>query len=68
MAKLTDKSYMPFGAHEGKIMEDVPVSYLHFMWFKRNYNKYSEGVNLLADYIRDNLKVLKEEDKNLIWD
>ena len=32
MAKLTDTSLMPFGKHRGSKMEDVPASYLLWLW------------------------------------
>jgi Putative quorum-sensing-regulated virulence factor len=55
---------MPFGKHKGKPMQDVPASYLHFLWssgFKDNYDSN------VADYIRRNLNALKQEYGDGVW-
>ena len=54
---LNDNSPMPYGKYKGKLMENVPASYL--MWL------YDEGKcnEEVRDYIKDNLDVLKEEIK-----
>lgn len=52
---LTDASPMPFGKHQGKKMEDVPASYLLWLW---NENVTQPAVRA---YIQDNLDVLKFE-------
>lgn len=61
--KLTDTSEMPFGKFKGKLMQDVPVDYLHYLWHKGMKNEDTS----VANYIRDNLDVLKSENKDLIW-
>ena len=52
---LTDESLMPFGAHKGKRMIDVPASYL--MWLHDN----NRASGLVKEYIDDNLQALKQE-------
>lgn len=54
---LKDTDQMPFGIHKGKKMEDVPASYL--MWLYDN-NKCNGNVK---EYIIDNLDVLRGEIK-----
>lgn len=58
---LYDDSKMPFGKHKGKLMQDVPVNYLH--WFWHNGDKQS-SVGL---YIKENINAFKLENKDLIW-
>lgn len=61
---MTDLSPMPFGkAHLGKPMQDVPVSYLHYLW--TTGKKHEQ--NPVARYIRANLKALEMEDRDLDW-
>lgn len=57
---LTDTSKMPWGAHAGKPMQDVPASYL--IWLYDN-NKCSPDVR---QYITDNLETLRLEVKQKI--
>lgn len=54
---MTDQSLMPYGAHKGKAMINVPAQYL--MWLYDN-NKCSGEVK---KYIEDNKDVLKVEIK-----
>ena len=54
---LTDNDKMPWGAHKGKAMINVPASYL--IWLYEN-NKCSGDVK---KYIEDNMQVLKSEIK-----
>lgn len=54
---LTDESPMPFGKFQGDKMANVPASYL--LWiFKEN-----KCADLVAQYIEDNMDVLKQEAK-----
>ncbi len=57
---LTDTSPMPWGAHAGKAMQDVPAAYL--IWLYDN-NKCSPNVK---QYITDNLETLRLEVKQKI--
>lgn len=61
---MDDNSIMPFGAHKGKNLANVPASYL--LWLKEQIepkapNKRSLTEKLLLDYIEDNMDVLKKE-------
>lgn len=61
---MNDTDLMPFGKHKGVPMQDVPASYLHYLW--QNGLKY-ETRSPVADYIRENLEALKQEHKDGIW-
>lgn len=52
---LNDSSPMPFGKHKNKKMEDVPASYL--IWLYDN-NKCTDEVRA---YVEDNLDVLNHQ-------
>ena len=54
-SKFKDTSLMPFGKHRGKVLIDVPVSYL--LWLYDNDICYGN----LKEYIKDNLQVLRKE-------
>ena len=60
---LTDTSKMPFGKHAGTMMQEVPASYLHYLWT----NGMESDMSPVAIYIRTNLEALKSEYKNGIW-
>ena len=64
MSELTDLSKMPFGQYEGIIMQEVPASYLHYLWQKGL--KFDEHAPV-ALYIRTNLNALKQEHPDGIW-
>lgn len=64
MKSLSDTDPMPFGKHKGESMQDVPASYLYYLWV----NGLKENVQSdVADYIRRNISALKTEYKNGIW-
>jgi hypothetical protein len=61
MKELQDTDPMPFGKHKGELMQDVPVSYLHWLWS----NGKSQDLQCnVADYIRRNLNSLSQECKD----
>jgi uncharacterized protein (DUF3820 family) len=65
MQKLTDLDKMPFGKYKGVILQEVPASYLHWMWtngFKEN------RLSDVGDYIRRNLSALKQEYPDGLWE
>ncbi len=62
--KLNDLSPMPFGAHKGKPMQEVPASYLHWLWTNGHQEKSTTPV---GDYIKRNLNALKKEFEDGIW-
>lgn len=56
---------MPFGKHAGQAMQDVPASYLHWLYHNSEfYNK--QGIEI-KEYIEQSWDALKLEDKDLIW-
>lgn len=62
--QLSDTDKMPWGKHKGIPMQDVPVSYLRFLWNSGLKNDDRP----VAEYIRKNLNALKLENMDLIWD
>lgn len=64
MKTLLDTDTMPFGKHRGVPMQDVPASYLHYLWV--NGMKEDKQSNV-ADYIRRNLNALKMDYPDGIW-
>ena len=63
-SQLHDCDKMPFGKHEGVNMQDVPASYLHYLW--TNGMKDDKQSNV-ADYIRRNQSALAKELPDAIW-
>ena len=73
MKQLQDSDKMPSlsrfkdsGAHQGKPMEKVPASYLHFLWTEFN-KKDQVDTCPIADYINRNMMALQKEYSNGIW-
>ena len=64
MKQLSDTDPMPFGKYAGKPMQDVPASYLHWLW---SNGAKENRVDPVPDYIRRNLNVLQVEYKDGIW-
>ncbi len=62
---LTDLSPMPFGKHKGIPMQDVPASYLHYLWY--NGVRYEKD-KPLHKYIVNCMHSLRDENPDLIWD
>lgn len=62
---LLDMSPMPFGKHAGLEMQEVPASYLHWLWTN---GKSSDMRCPVAGYIRENLNALKQEHPDGIWE
>lgn len=63
MKILTDTDLMPFGKHKGKLMQDVPASYLHWLWVDSKRDKTTS----IGDYIYRNISSLKQEYPDGIW-
>lgn len=63
MKPLSDTDAMPFGKYKGEPMQDVPASYLHWLWQEIQNDK----MNPVADYIRNNIEALKKECPDKIW-
>lgn len=64
MTTLNDTDPMPFGKHKGMPMQDVPASYLHWLW---TTGKKDDQRCQVADYIRRNLSALRTEHSDGIW-
>jgi uncharacterized protein (DUF3820 family) len=68
MQTLSDTDPMPFGQHKGKPMQDVPASYLHWLWTNdRDPMSQKVKVDRVADYIHRNLACLQREHPDGIW-
>jgi hypothetical protein len=66
MNTLTDLDKMPFGKYRGHPMQDVPASYLHWLWTNgQNQKVKTEPV---AEYIHRNMDALKKEHPDGIWE
>jgi len=66
MKQLEDTDIMPFGKHKGLQMQEVPASYLHWLW-TNGLSKEVKTKNV-ADYISRRLDALKVEYTDGIWD
>ena len=64
MNQLKDTDPMPFGKYSGKPMQDVPASYLFWLWTN---GKEADKFCPVADYIRRNIDALKQEHPDGIW-
>lgn len=64
MKQLEDLDPMPFGTHRTKPMQDVPASYLHWLWVN---GKKDDKTCPVADYIRRNLYALAKEYPDGVW-
>jgi uncharacterized protein (DUF3820 family) len=62
--KLNDLSPMPFGKHKGVPMQDVPASYLFWLW---SNGKEHDKLCPVAEYIRSNLDALEMEYPDGVW-
>ena len=56
----TDTTPMPFGKHKGKELQEVPASYLLWLYEEKGFKKSERHQNLKA-YIEDNMEVLEKE-------
>ena len=65
MNQLQDTDAMPFGKYRGAPMQDIPASYLHWLWIK---GKREDTTCPVADYIRRNKDILAQEHPDGIWD
>lgn len=62
--ELQDLDKMPFGKFTGKLMQDVPADYFHYLW---THGMENDKVSPVAKYIRKNLGALKKEHPDGIW-
>ena len=61
MDKLTDESKMPFGKYKGKMMQDVPASYLDWFAGECKSKEASNESLMVLDYIQRNRNAINEE-------
>ena len=68
MQHLTDTDPMPFGKHRGTPMQDVPATYLHWLWTnERDPMRAKAKTDPVADYIERNITALAKEHPDGIW-
>jgi hypothetical protein len=60
---MTDTDLMPFGKHRGKRMEDVPASYLLWLW---DNGVWQEPNKPIHDYIKSSWSALLHDCKDYI--
>lgn len=56
---------MPYGIWKDRLMQDVPASYLHWLW--TNGKKGMQDRDAVADYIHRNLDALRKDHPDGIW-
>lgn len=68
---LSDLDLMPFGKYyrERKKMQDVPASYLHYLWSKdlKADLELNTPAGKVARYIQQNIAHMKKEYPDGIW-
>jgi uncharacterized protein (DUF3820 family) len=57
-----DTDLMNFGKYKNEMLQDVPASYLHWLWTQRPISDKK-----LEAYIKNNLRALKQEYPDGIW-
>lgn len=62
---MNDLDPMPFGKYKGTPMQDVPASYLHWLWENGMKHKKDDRIH---KYIVNSLTALKDENPDLIWE
>ena len=65
---LKDADPMPFGKYRGKRMDEVPASYLHWLWVnERDPLRNKVATDAVAAYVHNNLLSLAAEYPDGIW-
>lgn len=73
MKELTDLDPMPFGQYRTTPMQDVPASYLHYLWTTGGYKSLLKTSASKTDryrvarYIESHLNHLRKEHPDGIW-
>ena len=62
---LKDTDPMPWGKYKGVPMQDVPASYMFYLWVHNGLE--NDKFNPVARYIRSNLTQFAEEYPDGIW-
>ncbi len=57
-----DTDLMDFGKYKNEMLQDVPASYLHWLWTQRPISD-----KRLEAYIKANITALKKEHPDGIW-
>jgi uncharacterized protein (DUF3820 family) len=71
MKPLEGLSPMPFGKYgpkprgEGRLMQDVPASYFHYLWIN---GLREDKLHPVSDYIKRSMSALKKDHPDGIWD
>lgn len=60
--EYNDLTLMPFGKYKGEPLQDVPASYLHYLWTQKPLSDVR-----LEQYIKKNISALKKEYPDGIW-
>ena len=58
----SDTDEMPFGMYKGRPLQDVPATYLHYLWTKKPLSDYR-----LENYIHNSMDELRKECPDKIW-
>lgn len=66
METLTDDSIMPFGMHKGKMVCEVPDSYMFWYWTQTDGEHRTETCPIAA-YIKRNLSAFERDYPDGIW-
>ena len=61
---MTDDSPMPFGIHKGKLLSEVPASYLLWLWDEGGV--WQEPHKPIHGYIKESFSALETECKDYI--
>ena len=64
MSALDDDDLMPFGKYQGYRMEEVPASYLHWLWVNGKKDDFACPVH---QYIHPRMSALQDEYRDGIW-
>ena len=65
---LKDSDPMPFGKHKGEPMQDVPASYMFWLWTEKGLeNEAQNHWSPVARYIRENITAFEAEHTDGIW-
>lgn len=69
MKQLQDTDPMPFGQYKGVPMQDVPASYMHWLWTnERDPMSLKAKANPVAEYILRSMAALKDEYPDGVWE
>jgi uncharacterized protein (DUF3820 family) len=69
MKQLQDTDPMPFGRYKDLLLQDVPASYMHWLWTnERDPMSLKAKVDPVAEYIKRNLAALKAEFPDGVWE